>query len=111
MVWFSVFLILILIVLVYFHSIEKYTEPILRIRYSQGEIIVYNDKSVTLNGVSISKNGKWWPAMRIMNFPFEKINPCPDGPNPYIISFGQKSYNVGCAPISLYNDIAALASI
>jgi hypothetical protein len=129
---------MIIIIAIYFLYDVQITErlalPILKIRfqiipdanmahelYEKYIITIYDDMSssrmiargdgVILGTVNYVPNiNRWWAAMRIINFPFEKVNPCPEGPTNYILEFGGKVISVGCAPMHVFNDLAVLGS-
>ena len=129
-----VLILLVIITVVYLGTgAEKLASPTLKISFQTipdlGNQVLYNKNIITIyddmssSRVVIHGNGtvlesenyspdisKWWAAMRIMNFPFEKVNPCPSGPTNYILEFGGQKISVGCAPMHLYNDLASLTS-
>jgi hypothetical protein len=109
-----VILLIILLILFLLYRREHLDEPILKISYDLDgykSYVVYSDGSGDSNGNKIpADQNRLWAALKIINFPFEKINPCPYGPNPYTIEFQDKKYNIGCGPLSLYRLIASIAS-
>jgi hypothetical protein len=120
-----IILLIVLLLCIIYRNREHLSSPVLKIsfRIDSGvySLIVYDDKTISKTisrsdgSTLITKNytpdiDKWWAAMRIMNFPFQKTNICPSGPINYVLEFSGKKINIGCGPAHIYNDISALFS-